>query len=187
MFQGHSDTELSADGLQQAEKLRDRLANEKIDVIYSSDLKRAVVTAETIAFRHKLNITTCPELREINYGKVEKLTFDEIKQLYPKVAELCIDWSLELKFPDGEGVGELEQRINKFLGRLKQHTPEQTILIVAHGGPLRVMVCSLLGIGLEHWRQIYIDLASLSVVHTHPEIAVLALLNDTSHLKSERE
>ncbi len=183
MFQGHSDIELSAEGLKQAEKLRDRLADEKIDVVYASDLRRAVVTAEIIASTHKLNITTCPELREINYGKVEKLTFDEIKSLYPKVAEMCVDWSLSLQFPEGEGVVELEQRINKFLERLKQHSPEQTVLIVAHGGPLRVMVCSLLGIALEHWRQIYIDLASLSIVHTYPEIAVLALLNDVSHLK----
>jgi alpha-ribazole phosphatase len=183
MFQGHSDTELSADGLRQAEKIRDRLAGEKIDIIYSSDLKRAVVTAETIASRHGLSITTCSELREINYGKVEKLTIDEIKNLYPKLAEMCVDWSSQLQFPGGESVVELQQRVNKFLDRLNQHSPEQTILIVAHGGPLRVMVCALLGIGLEHWRQIYIDLASLSIVQIYPEVTMLVLLNDTSHLK----
>ncbi len=48
-FWGHSDVELSAAGVAQAEKLRDRLATEKISAIYSSELQRALLTAETIA------------------------------------------------------------------------------------------------------------------------------------------
>ncbi len=182
MFVGHTDTELSTLGHRQAEKLRDRLAAERIDVIYSSDLRRAVATAETIASRHHLDVITCPELREINYGKLEGLTFEEIKRLYPEVAELCAEWNLQLKFPDGESFDELKQRVSKFLDILKQHAPEQTILIVAHGGPLRLMVCYLLGIELWHWRQIHIDLASLSIVDTYPEVAIISRLNDTSYL-----
>ncbi len=183
MFVGHTDAELSALGRRQVKRLRDRLAAERVDVIYSSDLKRAVATAETIASRHHLDVITCPELREINYGKVEGLTFEEIKRLYPEVAELCAEWNLQLEFPDGESFDEFKQRVSKFLDRLKQHTPEQTILIVAHGGPLRLMVCHLLGIELWHWRQIHIDLASLSIVDTYPEVAIISLLNDTSHLR----
>jgi len=182
MFVGHTDAELSTLGHRQAEKLRDRLTAEKVDFIYSSDLRRAVATAETIASRHHLDVITCPELREINYGKVEGLTFEEIKRLYPGVAELCVDWSPRLKFPDGESFDELKQRVNKFLDRLTQHTPEQTILIVAHGGPLRLMVCSLLGIESQHWRKFRIDLASLSIVDTYPEVAIISRLNDVSHL-----
>lgn len=183
MFVGHTDAELSVLGRRQVKRLRDRLTAERIDVIYSSDLKRAVATAETIASRHHLDVITCPELREINYGKVEGLTFEEIKRLYPDVAELCAEWNLQLEFPDGESFDELKQRVSKFLDRLKQHTPEQTILIVAHGGPLRLMVCHLLGMDLRHWRQIHIDLASLSIVDTYPEVAIISLLNDTSHLR----
>ncbi len=183
IFVGHTDVELSATGYSQVEKLRDRLSAEKIDVIYSSDLRRALVTAETIASRHQLAVIACPELREINYGSLDGLTFEEIKRLYPEVAELCADWSLQLKFPDGESVDELKQRVSRFLDRLKQHAPQQTVLIVAHGGPLRLMVCSLLGIDLRHWRQIHLDLASLSIVDTYPEVAVISLLNDTSHLR----
>ena len=183
IFVGHTDAELSAVGYSQVERLRDRLSAEKIDVIYSSDLKRALVTAETIASRHQLEVVTCPELREINYGNLDGLTFEEISRLYPEVAQLCTDWSLQLQFPDGESVDELKQRVSRFLDRLKQHTPEQTVLIVAHGGPLRLMVCSLLGIDLWHWRQIQLDLASLSIVDTYPEVAVISLLNDASHLR----
>ena len=183
MFVGHSDVELNDAGYRQAERLRERLAEEKIDLIYSSDLRRALATAEIISTKHKASIIACPELREINYGRLERLTFEEINCLYPAVAELCINWNPQLKFPDGESFDEFKERVGKFLGRLKNHTPEQTILVVAHGGPLRLILCCLLGIDLWHSRQIRIDLASLSIVDEYPEIAIVSLLNDTSHLR----
>ena len=182
-FQGHSDIELSANGYRQAERLRDRLATHKIDIIYSSDLKRALATAKLISSRHKVSLITCPELREINYGKLEGLTFEEISRLHPEIADWCVNWSLQLKFPGGESFDELKDRVSKFLNGLEKHTPEQTILIVAHGGPLRLMVCYLLGIGLRHWQQIRLDNASLSIVNIYPEVAIISLLNDTSHLE----
>lgn len=182
-FQGHSDIELSTAGYRQAERLRDRLAAEKIDIIFSSDLKRALVTAELISSRHRVSLITCPELREINYGKLEGLTFEEISRFYPEIANWCVNWSLQLRFPGGESFDELKERVSRFLDRLKQHASEQTILIVAHGGPLRLMVCYLLGIELWHWQQIRLDNASLSIVDIYPEVAIISLLNDTSHLK----
>ena len=183
IFVGHTDAELSAAGRKQVERLRDRLSTERIDSIYSSDLKRAMVTAETIASKHQLEVTAFPELRELNYGNLDGLTFEQIKCLDPEVAELCVNWSPKLKFPEGESVDELSKRVSGFLDRLKQHPLDQTMLIVTHGGPLRMMLCLLLGIELWHWRQVRIDLASLSIVDIYPEIAILSLLNDTSHLK----
>jgi len=182
-FAGYSDAELNAAGYRQVERLRDRLVDDKIDAVYSSDLRRALVTAEVISSGHKVDIITCPELREVNYGNVEGLTFEEISRLYPEVAESLADFSLRLKFPGGESFEGFIERASKFLDRLKGHTPSQTMLIVAHGGPLRVLVCRLLGIDLGHWRQIRLDNASLSIVETHSQGAVVSLLNDTAHLK----
>ena len=139
--------------------------------------------AETIASAHQLEVITCPELREINYGKLERLTFEEIEQLYPEVAELCRVWSPRLKFPGGESFDEFKRRVSKFENKIKQYSSEETILVVAHSGPLRIMLCYLLELELWHWRQISIDLASLSVVAVYPEIAMINLLNDTSHLR----
>ncbi len=182
-FMGYSDVELSVAGCRQVERLCDRLVDDKIDAVYSSDLRRALVTAEVLSSEHKVDIVTCPELREINYGDIEGLTFEEIRRLYPEVAELFGDRSLELKFPDGESVDDLTERVSKFLDRLKTHTPEQTILIVSHSGPLCIMVCYLLKIDLWHWRQFRIDLASLSIVDTYPQRAIISLLNGISHLR----
>ncbi len=182
-FWGHTDVALSAAGLRQAEQLCHRLATEKIDITYSSNLKRASLTAETIASRHKPEIIICPELREIDFGQLEGLTFDEICQLYPKMAELWTNWDLQTKFPGGESVDELDTRVSKFLDRLQKHAPEETILIVAHSAPLRLLICHLLKIELWHWRQLRLGLASLSIVETYPQEALLTLLNDVGHLR----
>ncbi len=182
-FAGYTNIEMSAAGYAQVEKLRDRLINEKIDAIYSSDWKRAMATAELISVGHNVDIVACPELREANYGDAEGLTFDEIKQLYPGVAGAITHFSLKLKFPGGESFNEFVERVSTFLDRLNKHAPSETILIVSHNGPLRVLIWRLLGIGQKHWWQIRIDNASLSIVETYPRGAIVNVLNDTSHLR----
>ncbi len=181
-FAGSSDVELSAEGQRQVERLRDRLANEKIDAVYCSDLKRALVTAEVISSGRKVEIVTCSELREINYGDAEGLTFDEISQRYPELAQAIRNFSLELEFPGGESFEGFIRRTITFLDRLEKHEPSATILVVSHSGALRVLLCDLLGIDQNHWRQIGCGNASLSIVNTYPRGAIINLLNDTSHL-----
>ena len=185
-FGGYSDIEMSPVGCRQAESLRDRLAEQRIDAVYSSDLKRALNTAEIISAGREIEVITCPELREMNYGYAEGLTFDQISELYPDVAELCLNFSLLLKFPGGEGFEEFIERTIKFVDRLKEHALEETVLVVSHNGPLRVLVCHFLGIDQQHWEQIRISNASLSIVETYPQRVVLSLMNDTSHLTGVR-
>jgi len=181
-YWGRSDVKLSAAGLRQAEKLRERLAVEKIDAVYSSDMERSLVTAEIIASSHQLAVITCAELREVNFGQLEGLTFGEISRLYPEVAKLWAERSPKLKYPGGESLVKFNNRVSKFLSRLDKHTVGETILIVAHAGVLRTLVCQLLGIDLRRRWQIRLDLASLSILETHQQGAILSLLNDVSHL-----
>ncbi len=180
-YWGNTDVKLSDAGFRQAETLRDRLATERIDVIYSSNLRRASATAEIIASSHRLDIITCAELREIDFGELEGLTFNEISHLYPQVTELWLQRSPRLKYPGGEGVDEFNSRVSQFVGRLDEHTPQETILIVAHSGSLRSLMCHLLSIDPERWWQFHISLASLSILETYPVGAILNLLNDVSH------
>ena len=182
-FWGQTDVKLSGEGIRQAELLRDRLAEQKINAIYTSNLSRALVTAEIIASRHQLALTTSAELGEIDFGVVEGLTFDEIKQRKPKLARQLFDWQARPKFPGGESLDELNERVKIFLPTLAKHAPEETVLVVAHSGVLRLLICNLLGLTLEHWRQLQIDLASLSIVDTYAKGAILSQLNDTAHLQ----
>ncbi len=181
-FLGHSDIELSAAGRQQVERLRDHLAGEKIDAAYSSDLRRALVTAEVICQGRNLEIVTCPELRECDYGQCEGLTFREIGSRYPEVAARCIDFTLDLEFPEGECFRDFFDRVGRFRERLDSHRPEETVLVVAHDGPLKALLCLLLGIDGSHWWQFRVDTGSVSTVETSPRGARIARLNDTSHL-----
>jgi alpha-ribazole phosphatase len=182
-FWGRTDIPLSDTGKKQAKQLRNRLASEKIDAIYTSMLRRARATAEIIASGHKVTITPCEELCECNFGEIEGMTFAEIERQYPALAEELSDRKTGA-FPGGETLEQLNERVQAFLQMLRRHGPEETVLVVAHGGPIRLMICNLLGLGLEHWVQMRIDLASLSIVETYPKSNILSLLNDTSHLNS---
>lgn len=182
-FWGKTDVELSAAGIEQAERLRDRLAAEKIDAIYTSSLQRASVTAEIIAARHQVAVTVCAELCEIDFGEIEGLAFNELGQRYPELTKSWLSRNPDLQYPGGERLSDFNQRVSTFLGRLEKHAIGETILITAHSGVLRTLMCQLLGIDLERRWQFRTDLASLSILETHPQEAVLSRLNDLSHLE----
>jgi alpha-ribazole phosphatase len=179
-FWGSTDVPLSEEGIRQAELLAARLAPERIAAVYASTLGRARHTAEIIAAGRQLQVNAVGELCECNFGYIEGLTFAEISRKYPDLAEQLGE-GRTTAFPGGENIEELDGRVRKFLARLKDVKPDETILVVSHGGPLRLLVCRLLGIGTRHWQQLRIDRASLSIVETYPRLAILSLLNDTSH------
>lgn len=181
-FWGKTDVPLSGVGIKQAGQLRERLASEKIHAIYASTASRARSTAEIIAAGHKANVVACAELCECNFGFAEGLTFNEIQKIYPALAEELANWK-SATFPGGESLAQLNERVKTFLPRLENLKPKDNVIIVSHGGPLRLLICNLLDIDFAHWQQLRIDRASLSIVETFPQTAILSLLNDSSHLK----
>lgn len=185
-YQGRSDIDLSAAGIREAEALRQRLAGERIDAIYCSNMKRAVETAQVIVSGRNIEPVACEELREMDFGVYEGLTFEEIMQRYPGT-----NWwtarDAEARLPQGESISQLADRVDRFAARLREHTDTETVLVVAHGGALRALICLLLGIGLEHWWQIGMDSASLTVIGIYPERVVIHSLNDVCHLKDLRK
>ena len=185
-YWGKTDVALGPDGLHQAEQLRDRLAAEKIAGIYSSELKRANDTAAIIATRHNLKVTTCPELAEIDFGRLEGLEFNEIHQQFPDIEKMWVTRDPALVYPEGESLTGFEERVAKFQARLQNHRTDETILVVAHAGVVRTLICQLLDLGMKNRWSLRVDLASLSIIETYGEINILCLLNDVSHLMTER-
>jgi broad specificity phosphatase PhoE len=181
-FWGKTDVGLGPQGLQQAERLRDRLANEKIDFAYSSQLKRTVTTAETVVSIHNIKVVQCPQLNEIDFGDMEGLDFNEINNIYPEVARMWKEHTPGLRYPNGESLFEMEERVREFRTVLAGRPDSETILIVAHSGILRTLICQILGLDMVHRWSLRLDLASLSVVETYSQAAVLSLFNDISHL-----
>ncbi len=185
-YYGHADISLSLEGSKQAEALRERLTSENINLIYSSDLKRAFGTAEIIAAAHKLEVIPRPDLRELDFGELGGMTFEEMKECYQGAVRFLSGQDTDVSAPDGESLRQMSTRIKRFVAEVRKQSPERILLIVAHGGSLKVLLCLLLQISLKHWWQFRLDPASLSVVKTDSEGSILHLLNDTSHLEEVR-
>jgi broad specificity phosphatase PhoE len=183
-YWGKTDVDLGAAGIEQAGRLRRRLENEKIDHIYSSSMQRTMLTARTIASGRNLAVTGCDELREIDFGRIEGLDYSQVQVQFPQVARMWAGRDPALVYPEGESLAQLDARISRFLQRLSVHAENETLLIVAHSGVLRSLMCLLLELESGCRWKLRLDLASLSIVDTYPDTAILSLLNDTSHLSS---
>ncbi|MDA0988884.1 MAG: histidine phosphatase family protein [Chloroflexi bacterium] len=182
-YWGHTDIPLSQHGIRQAEMLRQRLASENIAAVYSSDLSRAHKTASIIAGPHDVPVTLCHDLREIDFGQLEGTTFDEAQRNRPGVENLWFGTDPGTGFPGGESLDALAGRVDSAIERiLEAGSPDISVLLVAHGGPIRVLVCRMMGMDVSRWWQIRIDLASLSVLEVYPEGSVVSILNDVCHL-----
>jgi broad specificity phosphatase PhoE len=180
-YWGHTDVPLSSNGLKHAEKLRDRLASEKIDIVHSSDLKRTLDTATIIAMPHRLAVITSHELREIDFGQCEGLTFSEMKERHPETEGIWTADGQNIRFPGGESVLALTERLTTFAERLRSESCGRA-LVVAHGGSLRVLICCLAGLEISAWREMRIERASLTIIEIEGRRGKILLLNDVSHL-----
>jgi alpha-ribazole phosphatase len=147
-YLGHADPPLSVAGVEQAHQLADRLRSVSFSAAFSSDLQRALKTAEIIVAGTGLRIQTDVRLREIDAGLWEGLSFEEARERYPKEhAERERDL-VGCRFPGGESFYELQQRtVSAFLDIL--HRGGERVLIVAHLGVNRVLLSYAMELSLE--------------------------------------
>jgi alpha-ribazole phosphatase len=164
-IQGHSDIPLSLDGRRQAEKLEKLISNLNIDVVYSSDLIRAVTTAEIILSELKLPINKHQNLREINFGHWEGCTFKEINEKYQEAASRWRQDPDIINIPGGEKLSEVVQRTMAVIYSIINDHPDQNVLIVCHGGVIRAIICSIMGIDLKRYWRLRLENCSLSILH----------------------
>ncbi|KAF0134971.1 MAG: hypothetical protein FD145_352 [Candidatus Saganbacteria bacterium] len=161
-YNGITDVSLSHNGRLQAELIKKRLENEPIAKIYTSDLSRAVETAKTINLPHGVDLEIEPDLREINFGLWEGLTFSEINIRYNEQFKKWMEKTTDFRFPEGETLGEVRKRAAKVLTRIKKE--QKDIIMVGHGGPIRIILCEVLNLDLSNFWKISIDQGSINVV-----------------------
>lgn len=146
-WQGHSDTRLNELGREQAARLAGEL--DGIDAIYSSDLARARETADVVGRRLGLDVRVDQRLRERSFGAWEGKTGAEIEAEFRDAHD---------RWRAGEGLGadnaepfaDFAARVQSFLEEVLVRHPEETVLVVAHGGSIRV-IHALAG-GLDYVR-----------------------------------
>lgn len=183
-YQGQTDIELTEKGLQQARMVADRLASEPVSAVYSSDLSRAFVTAKIIAQKHDLSVIAMPELREISFGDWEGLTYTNINSGWPQIMEKLFTCPNEVIIPGGESFHQLKERASQALKKIYISHPDQTVVVVSHGGTIRTLICMALNINLNYVWNIRQDNTAVSILEYFDNRIILSLLNDTSHLRS---
>jgi len=180
-YQGHSDISLNENGVEHARQLAYRLQSEKIDLVYSSDLKRAIQTARILVGDRAIQIRTDPRLRELNFGILEGHTFEEGLERWP---EMITAWVQDNNQPPegGEPMDVFTQRVGSFFTEIRANSEPQTILIVSHGGPLRAIIQNLLGVpgGPNVWFNL--EHASLTAFQIDAENIIVDHLNDIGHI-----
>lgn len=196
-LQGQSDLPLNSAGQRQAQALAARLARVPLERVIASDLQRALQTAQIIADRQAADRQTAglqsaglphlaveaePCLRELHFGDWEGLSYQRLQEQFPQ--ELA-KWQAEpygFAPPGGESLGKLAQRVAGFYENLASNKDQANLLVVAHGGPLQVLLCLALKLPAQNYWQFHLEPASLSQIGLYPQGAILNLLNDTSHL-----
>ncbi|MFA4029724.1 MAG: hypothetical protein GDYSWBUE_001018 [Candidatus Fervidibacterota bacterium] len=180
-FQGQRDAPLSELGKLQAMALHERLKDEPIDAVYTSDLSRAFETAQLILRGRDTCINPTPELRERHMGAWEGLTFDEAMKAYPEEVKKWLKEPLAT-VPLGEDGTHFVQRVTKFFERLLNMHSGERILVVSHAGPIKVAICSLLNWDMSCLRHFRISNGSISVIEVGRRGALCSTLNDECHL-----
>ena len=180
-FQGQTDVPLSDLGRWQAELVAGRLMDQKVDALYASDLKRAWETAEKIAELNGLEIFSEPRLRELKFGILEGMTFDEAQVQHPEMIAAWLD-DFHSTPEGGEPIEAFHMRLVSLLEDLKEKHDEQVVLLVAHGGPLSEILRIVLGLSPEKRWYLELENASLSEVLIAEDYISLKRLNDTCHL-----
>lgn len=144
-FGGHSPTPLSELGKRQALHTAHALAKEKIRAIYSSDLYRAVQTAEPLAKLLNLKINATEVFRERHVGVLEGLTFDEARKEFPNDYYALVNRNLDHVITKGESYSQLLARTTDVLHEIVERHRGERIAIFSHTGTICFLTLYILG------------------------------------------
>ncbi|MCX5823535.1 MAG: histidine phosphatase family protein [Deltaproteobacteria bacterium] len=178
---GRTDAPLSAEGRRQAFALAGSLARLNGSHFLASPLRRTRETAE-IALGVDSGLEIDANLREIDFGRWEGMSFAEIAAADPAAVERWAALDGDFTFPDGEGIRAFRERIGAAAEWIAT-IPAGTVVLFAHGGVIRFLICHFLGLPDRHHLLFDIRPASISEIRIDGGKGGLTLLNDRRHLE----
>ena len=182
-FRGRADLALDETGIKQAEATADRLANCGAVAIYSSPLRRTLMTAQPIASRLALSVQSLDSLIDIDYGAWQGLSTHEAFERDSDLYNRWIARPHEAIFPQGEGLQHVRDRVGMVIDKVLTEHKDQIVILVSHVVVCRVFICTVLGLDNAHFWQIGQDVCAINRIGTRDGKLVLHSLNDTCHLK----
>lgn len=186
MHQGQTDTGLSENGHLQVQALARRFAGTPLDLIISSDLRRARTTAAALVEGRDPAppLELDPRLREMSFGAWEGLRIDEIRRRFPEDLAAYQAEPVDGRPTGGESFRELGERALAAVAERLARPGVRRLAVVAHGGTIKALLCLLLGVPLHLRRQLLVDNASVTALELREgKPALLRYLNDTCHLR----
>lgn len=181
-LQGHMDIPLNATGQKQAQCTAANLAHQPITAIYSSDLERAMSTAQAAATHLQLPVQAMTELRERHCGIFQGLTQDEARARYGADYDRYRGRDPHFAIPGGETLLQVAERVKTCLTRLCQAHPDETILVVSHGGVLDIAHRLATAKPLETPRDFLISNAALNWIEYRSNSWHLIAWDEKPHL-----
>lgn len=181
-YQGHTQISLNERGFAQAAVVGKRLRTTTFDAIYSSDLLRAVQTAQAIAQYHNLPIVQHAGFREIDVGLWEHLTVPEIAAQYPQHFATYKHTPGRAIYTGGESYAMMQVRAMQALMQvIDMHQPTERLCIVCHGGTIRALVCAFLHLDIDYYPRMWIDNCAITTVFYEQHAFRIGTLNDNAH------
>jgi alpha-ribazole phosphatase len=174
---GKTDTPLTHAGRQQVERLEKSFRRLAPSHVLSSPLRRCSETAEILLKNTDLALECDPDLREIDFGRWEGLTFQEIAARDPRLVEQWALGGMDFCFPEGESLVDFWDRIGRVAQRLRE-TPCECVLAVTHAGVIRFLLCHFLGLDTQFHLRFDIRPAAITRLDFQDGEAVLASMNE---------
>lgn len=174
---GRMEIGLSPRGRAQAAEASALLGDVPVAALYSSPQARARETAAAFAAPRGLPIVVDERLREIDFGELEGLTWDEARARHPEVYEAWMSRPTSVTFPGGESWTILRARSLAAQRDIVARHPGETVVVVAHGGVHRALVADALGLADEHVFKVDQSYGCVSVVDHHDGGQWVRLLN----------
>jgi len=182
IFRGQIDVALNDTGIKQAELLGEYLSQKKIEAIYSSPLKRALKTAESIASHHHLSVEITTGLIDLNFGQWQGLPVQEVKKQYKELYNEWIRFPHQVKIPQGESLDDVRQRASGLVDNVIAKY-KGTVIMVSHRVVNKVLICALLGMDNSHFWQLRQDNCGITTFICENGQFILTEHNNTSFLK----
>ena len=174
---GQNDVDITELGIGQMEAVADRLRDENLAAVYSSDLIRTRRGGEVIAENHGLIPDQFGAFRELDFGLWEGLNIGQIEEQFPGALDERRRKIVEYRVPEGESIGDLAGRVIPALKKILKANQGKNVVLVAHGGVNRVILADAMNLDLRNFYSIEQDFGCLNIIDYFPELAVVKLMN----------
>lgn len=177
-YNGHIDVDITPRGIEQMQRLAERLSAQPIAAVYSSDLIRSRKGAEIISNRLGITFTPIRGLRERSVGLWEGLTADEIRERFPQEYMAWREDLVNYRPPGGECLLDVRDRILPIYRQIVSSHPDREIAFLLHGGVNRIILADALGLDLLHLFRIDQSFGAMNIIEYFEDgMAVVRLVN----------